>query len=498
MADSATQAADSMPWLSAYPAHVDWAAPIQVGPIQELLDRAVASYSGHRALDFLDKTYTYAEIGALSDRFAKGLQELGLARGERVGLFLPNTPYYVIAFFGILKAGGTVVNFNPLYAKREVKHQIEDSGIRFMVTLDLDMLYGTLFELMNDTPMERLIICPMRDVLPVGKKILFTVAKRKEVADIEDDERHVFFTEITANDGRYERRPCDPVEDIAVLQYTGGTTGIPKGAMLTHANIRANTEQCRLWFPNPEPGNERILCVLPFFHVFAMTTAMNLGLSVGAELIVLPRFDIKSVLKAIHQKKVTLFPAVPTIYTAINNFPQRNKYDLSSIRYCISGGAPLPVDVGRTFESLTGCKLVEGYGLSETAPVATINPLDGSARSGSIGLPVPGTRIEIVSVEDRETLMKQGERGEICVVGPQVMKGYFNMPAETAEVLRDGRLHTGDVGYMDEQGFTFIVDRMKDMIIAGGYNIYPRNVEEQIYTHEAVEEVVVAGIPRLS
>jgi long-chain acyl-CoA synthetase len=287
----------------------------------------------------------------------------------------------------------------------------------------------------------------------------------------------------------------DPKRDVAVLQYTGGTTGTPKAAMLTHHNLASNTRQCMAWFYDTEPGNERVLAVLPFFHVFAMTSVMNFGLAAGAEIVLLPRFELKTLLKAIHAVKPTIFAGVPTIFTAINNEPTVGRYDLSSIKCCISGGAPLPVEVKAAFEALTGCTLVEGYGLSEASPVAACNPFGADNKAGSNGLPRPGTVIEILALDGSGRVLPQGERGEICVSGPQVMAGYWNRPEETAETLRGGRLHTGDVGYLDSAGYVFLVDRIKDLILCSGYNVYPRNVEEAIYQHPAVFECCVVGVP---
>ncbi len=493
MADTAAGAAD-MPWIKAYPSNVDWHAPIGPKPLYEVLDDTVAKFGDHPCADFLGKRYTYGEIGDLVDRAATGLQSLGVGRDVRVGLFLPNTPYFVIFYYAVLKCGGTVVNFNPLYAEREIAHQIEDSGTNLMVTLDLKVLHDKMSRMLTDTRLNRLIMCPMADILPFPKNLLFTLFKRGEIARFPDNDRHIRFESVVANDGRLAPVRVS-ADDVAVLQYTGGTTGTPKGAMLTHGNLVANTEQCAMWFPAVDWGAERMLGVIPFFHVFAMTAVMNLSIRIGAEIIMLPRFELHTVLQTIDKKKPTIFPAVPTIYTAINAHPKRDKYDLTSIKACISGGAPLPVDVKQTFERVTGCKLVEGYGLSESSPVACCNPVEGVNKTGSIGLAVPGTTIEIISLEDRGKAMPQGERGEVCISGPQVMTGYWQKPEETADTLVDGRLHTGDVGYMDEDGYVFIVDRIKDLILAGGYNIYPRNVEEAIYLHPAVDECIVAGIP---
>lgn len=483
------------PWQRIYPGDIDWNTPLPVRPLHGLIDEAVAKFADRPCVDFLDRKYTYAEVGRLVDRAAAGLQELGVRKGDRIGLFLPNTPYFVIFYFAVLKAGGIVVNMNPLYAERELAKQIEDSETDIVVTLDLAALYDKMARMLHETRVRRLIVCRMQDVLPWPKNWLFPIVRRKDKARIPADGRHVPYARLIANEGRPKPVDIDPHEDVAVLQYTGGTTGVPKGAMLTHANLYANTVQSALWFPEVAHGHERMLGVLPLFHVFAMTGVMNLSLRVGAEMILLPRFELDQVMQTIHKKRPTLFPAVPTIYTAISNHKQADRYDLSSIKFCISGGAPLPVEVKTAFEKKTGCTLVEGYGLTESSPVATVNPLKGINKPGSIGIPMPGTVIEIVSLDDPSRVLGIGEKGEVCIRGPQVMKGYWNRPEETASALADGRLHTGDVGYLDEDGYTFIVDRIKDMILCGGYNVYPRNVEEAIYLHPAVTEVVVAGVP---
>ncbi|HYC06072.1 MAG TPA: long-chain fatty acid--CoA ligase [Azospirillaceae bacterium] len=482
-------------WEKSYPAGVDWHAAIPARPMPELFDEWVAKHAALPCIDFLDKKYSYREAGEITDRVARGLQRLGVTKGTTVGLLLPNTPYFVFGYYGILKAGGTVVNFNPLYAEKELVKQIEDSQVDIMFCLDVAAIYDKLAKMLGQTRLKKIVVCRMQDILPFPKNLLFPFVKAKDLGKIPADQHHVRFKDLTANDGRYDKVPVNPVEDVAVLQYTGGTTGVPKGAMLTHANLSANTAQIRMWFPEAREGQERMLGVLPLFHVFAMSGVMNFTLAIGGEMILLPRFELDQALATIDKKKPTLFPAVPTIYTAINNHKDREKYDLSSIRFCISGGAPLPVEVKHQFEKVTGCQLVEGYGLSESSPVATTNPLGGVNKAGSIGLPVPGTRIEIVSLDDLTTPVAQGERGEICIIGPQVMKGYWNKADETANVLKNGRLHTGDVGYMDPDGYIFIVDRIKDMILAGGYNVYPRNVEEAIYLHPAVAECIVLGVP---
>jgi long-chain acyl-CoA synthetase len=481
-------------WERNYPPGIDWRAEIPVKPLYALLDETVQAFPTARAMDFLGKKYSYREIDQLVSRVARGLQDLGVVKGTRVGLMLPNTPYYVVAYYGALKAGATVVNYNPLYAERELINQMENSGTEIMFTLDLAMLYQKVAVALPLTGVRKVVLCRMSEILPFPKSPLYRIAKRKERAAPPSDRRHVTFAKLIANDGRYKPVDIDPKTDIAVLQYTGGTTGVPKGAMLTHANLYGNAMQVSLWFPGIVRGGERLLGVLPFFHVFGMTAVMNTAIMTGSELIALPRFEIKSVLDAIDRKKPTLVAGVPTMFHAINTYKQLAKYDLSSIKFCISGGAPLPRPTQKTFEDKTGCRLVEGYGLTECAPVAACNPFVGEGKPGSVGLPLPGTFIEIVDRENPDRLLPIGEKGEVCIRGPQVMVGYWNRPDDNKRVLSGGRLHTGDVGYMDEDGYTYLVDRIKDLILVGGYNVYPRNVEEAIAMHPAVEEVCVIGV----
>ncbi|AFK57396.1 long-chain-fatty-acid--CoA ligase [Tistrella mobilis] len=482
-------------WLRKYPADVNWRKTISPAPLTSLMDHAVKTFADRPAVDFLGKILTFGEIGRMVGQAAKGLQQIGVKPGDRVGLFLPNTPYSIVYYYAALTIGATIVNFNPLYALREIEHQVNDSGTRVMVTLDLAVVYDKVHELLGKTCLERIIVCPMAGVLPFPKNLLFPLVKGKEIGKVEKSARIVQHKALMQNDGRYAPVQIDPETAVAVLQYTGGTTGLPKGAMLTHANLHANARQLEAWFPDARPGQERTMVVLPLFHVFAMTVCMNYSVLAGACMIMLPRFELDQVLETLAKKKPSLFPGVPTMYTAIAHHPKIRAFDLSSINYCLSGGAPLPLEVKQTFEKLTGCTLVEGYGLTETSPVTHCNPFNGISKEGSIGLPMPGTTIEIVDLEDGETVLPQGSRGEICIRGPQVMAGYWNKPEETAKTMAGGRLHTGDVGYLDEDGYAFIVDRIKDLIIAGGYNVYPRMVEEAVYLHDLVEECTVIGIP---
>jgi long-chain acyl-CoA synthetase len=482
------------PWEGRYPEGVAWDLDLAPRPLFSLLDDAVAAWANRPCLDFLGRKSSYKEIGQLVDRAAKGFQQLGVGPGVRVGLFLPNCPYYVICFFAVLKAGGTVVNYNPLYAEREIARQIENSRTSIMVILNIKGMYPKVARRLVDTDLEKIVVGSMGGLLPWRERTLFAVLRRKEIADVPTDDRHVRFKKLIANDGRYAPVEIDPTRDVAVLQYTGGTTGLPKGAMLTHAALYANTRQVSMWSTGCRPGAEKVVGALPLFHVFGMTGVMNVALAGGFEIILLPRFRLDQLLKVIAKERATVLLGVPTMYSAINGSKLLDQYDLSSLRYCISGGAPLPRAVQETFERLTGCTLVEGYGLTEAGPVCTINPF-GAARPGSIGLPLPGTLVEIAAIDHPDRRLPIGQRGEICISGPQVMAGYEGRPEETAEVLRGGRLHTGDVGYIDQDGYVYLIDRIKDLILSAGFNVYPRMVEEAILLHPAVAEATVCGVP---
>ena len=483
------------PWEASYPPSLDWRAPIEIKPVSAMLDEAVADFPDNACLDFMGKRYDYKTVGELVNKAAKGLQGAGVGPGDRVGLLLPNCPYYVIFHYAILRIGATAVNFNPLYAEREIARQILDSGARVMITLNLKTLYPKIADQVRDGALDKIVICRMRAILPFPSGLLFAFVNRKEIASIPSDDRHLSYDTLMDNDGEIDPPVIDPARDIAVLQYTGGTTGTPKGAMLTHANLYANAAQTGRWATSATRGEERFLAVLPLFHVFGMTAVMNNCLYCASEMVLLPRFNTSEILRVIDEKEPTVFCGVPTMFSSINGHPDLAEYDLSSLSLCISGGAPLPASVQETFETLTGCTLVEGYGLSEASPVCTVNPFDGVNKTGSVGLPLPGTLIEIADRKDPDRLLDIGEHGEICISGPQVMAGYRNRPEENIDAFRGGRLHTGDVGYIDEDGYLYIIDRIKDLILCGGFNVYPRMVEEAIYLHPAVEEAVVCGIP---
>jgi long-chain acyl-CoA synthetase len=464
-------------------------------PAYNLLDDAITRYGTKTAIDFEGKKYTYTALGKLVNKAAKGLQKIGVDKGVRVGLMLPNCPLFIISYFAILKAGGTVVNFNPLYSVRELQQQIEDSQTSIMITLNLKLLYSNVRMLLFSTTLEKLVIGKMEDMLPFAKGLFFKTIKKDTLAEIYPDIKVIFYSDIMKNDGLFTPPAIDPGHDCAILQYTGGTTGISKGAVLTHANITANAYQAGAWFTGLDEGGEIMLGALPLFHAFAMTGIMNLGLLKGACIILHPRFELAKILRSIEKDHVTLILGVPTMFTAMANAINDKPFTFSSVKLCVSGGAPLPLEVKERFEKASGCRLVEGYGLTEASPIATVNPLWEKAKANSSGIPLPGTMIEIRDIAPPHNLLNTKEVGEICVMGPQVMQGYWNNPAETAKVLKEGRLHTGDLGYLDEDGYLFIIDRLKEMIIASGYNIYPRHVEEMLYMHPAIAEAAVIGVP---
>ena len=447
------------------------------------------------AVEFMGARATYAQLRALADRAAKGFQQLGVGPGVHVGLYLPNTPHYLVAFFGVLKAGGTVVNYSPLDAAQVLAHKIEDSQTTILVTLDVPTLLPQMEALLGTAGFNTLVVGGMADL--AGFPTYSDLGERTAAAQ----EGRVAFRDLLANDGDYKRYPIgDPKEAIAVLQYTGGTTGLPKGAILTHGNLTAATSQymetTNIDPPVLTPGHERTLLVLPLFHIYALTSVMLLCVRLGAEMILHPRFELEAVVKDLAAKKVTIFMGVPTMFAGLLAYPGLGELDLTALKYTASGGAPLPLEVQERFQAVTGTPVNEGWGMTETSPSGTFTPMRGMRKAGSCGMPVPGVTIKFIDVTDPTKDVSLGERGEICIQGPNVMKGYWNKPEATAESMTaDGFLRTGDVGYMDDDGFVFIVDRIKDMLLCGGFNVYPRNIEEAIYAHPDVAEVCVIGIP---
>jgi long-chain acyl-CoA synthetase len=494
------------PWLSHYSPGVPAEISIPERSLPEMLDAAAQQYGPRDAIIYYGTRISFVQLHALVDRFAQALVRLGVRHGDRVALVLPNVPQLPIAFYGALKAGAVVVPTNPIYTPPELRHQLTDAGVRILVTLD--MLYPNLAAVRAETPVEQVILAGVADYFPSFLAMAYRLRQARESrhqAHVDwhavraDPTVHRFKDLLGAAHGRrgFEvfalPAPAAP-DDLALLQYTGGTTGVAKGAMLTHRNLVANALQAWAWSEQSANDHHLALLVAPCFHSYGLTVGMNLSLFNGCGVIMLPRFTAKDCLAAIKRYKPDMFPGVPTMYLAIAREAEQKRIKLSSIKVCISGAAPLPGEVQARFERLSGARLVEGYGLSEASPVTHCNPVFGDRRIGTIGLPVPSTEAAIL---DQETLqpLPPGEIGEIAVRGPQVMLGYWQRPDETAKVIRDGWLLTGDLGTMDEDGYFRVADRAKDLIIAGGYNIYPREVEEVLYQHPKVLEACVVGIP---
>lgn len=484
------------PWLQHYPNDIPHHINIDEKPLFYYLQQTAKEFPTKTAIHFLGKELSYTELYIQSLKLANYLQSIGLQKGDRVSIMLPNCPQAVIAYYGTILCGGIVVQTNPLYMERELEYQLKDSGSTYIITLDL--LYPRVSKMKALTNLKHIIVTGIKDYLPFPKNLLYPLVQKKEkqvVVKVEHQrDTHLFKKIMLTALPNVTIPDINPKEDIAILQYTGGTTGFPKGVMLTHENLVANTQMCTAWMYKCKKGEESVLGIIPFFHVYGMTAVMNLSIMQAFKMILLPKFDPTDTLKTIQKLKPTLFPGAPTIYISLLNHPELKEYDLSSIDGCISGSAALPVEIQEQFEEITGGRLVEGYGLSEASPVTHANFLWSNRKTGSIGVPWPSTDAMIISYESGGRA-EPNELGELLVKGPQVMKGYWNRIEETEAALRDGWLYTGDIGYMDEDGYFYIVDRKKDMIIASGYNIYPREIEEVLYEHDKVQEVVVAGIP---
>ena len=487
---------DALPWLRSYPPGISWDMAFPAETLPEMFDASVARFGPKTCMDFMGRRWSFAAMGALVDSAAAGFRRLGVTAGTRVGLCLPNSPFFVAAFFGALKAGAVVVNYSPLYVEEELAAQVADSGTEVMVTVDLDPLLPRVLALLDrpGSPLRHVVACQFSSALPMAKGLAFRVLRRRSVVPLpRGDGRVVPFKTLS---GHGEAPVCEAKpDDVALLQYTGGTTGVPKGVMLTHANLCANVRQVLAWNTVMREGEERVLAVLPFFHIFALTAVMNVAIARGSTLIALPRFDFEEVMAAIRRCRPTVIPGVPTLFKALLD-KGATAEDLASLRSCVSGGAPLPMQVKEDFEARSGCSVTEGYGLTEASPVCFSNPPGEGNRAGTIGLPIPGVRAEIRSLEDPSRVLPTGEKGELCVAGPHVMKGYWNRPEETAAVLgADGFLRTGDVGIMGADGYVTLVDRIKDLILVSGFNVYPRTIEEALYRHPDVAAVTVVGMP---
>jgi long-chain acyl-CoA synthetase len=497
---------DTHPWIRHYEQGVPTRIDVPDRPLTWLLDNTASHYPGNTAILYYGTKLTYAQLSSMANRFAIALQRLGIKKGDRVALALPNIPHYPIAFYGALRAGAVVVPTNPLYTEREMQHQIADSGAKVLVMLD--MYYPIVRAIRKETALEHVIVTSPSEFLPTVLQTLYPLSQHNAklpqppLTDKElnsDDTLHRMRDQLTAHTkGGIELFQL-PVpakgDDLAVLQYTGGTTGLSKGAMLTHRNLLANAMQTRMWTPKIREGKEITLCVAPFFHSYGLTVGMNLSVYAASTMVLLPRFKADDVVKTIRQYHPTMFPGIPTMYTAILREVGKHTDYLGSVKYCISGAAPLPARVQSDFEAVTNGKLVEGYGLSEAAPVTHCNPMTDECRNGTVGLPMPSVE-SIIRDPDTGAQCPPNEVGEILVKGPNIMRGYWNRDEETKAIFtEDGWMRTGDLGKMDEDGYFSIVERSKDLIIASGFNVYPREVEEVLYQHPAIEEAAVVGIP---
>ncbi len=491
------------PWFSHWPAGVPRTIEYPRVPVERLLRQAADSNPDSVATVFYGTRLTYRELDDLADRFAAHLRARGVQRGDRVGLMVPNCPAYVIAFFGIQRVGAIVVQTNSLYTPRELVKLYADAGATVVVCLDLFL--PKVLEAKSETPIGHVIVADVKDYLPAALAALYPIRRRSdlkksghwplEVPGVPWIETFRGALQTPAERGR-EPQAVDP-DDVAVLQYTGGTTGTPKGAMLTHRTLIANACQRASWVPGTQQGQERTLIAIPLFHIYGLMAGLMVSVRLAAAMLLVPDpRDLKHLLKVIDRERPTLFPAVPTLYVALMAHPRLRRVNMKGIQACLSGAAPLPLEVRRRWEALTGGRLVEGYGLTEASTVVCANPLakDGLVKEG-VGIPFPDTDVRIVDLETGSRDLPIGEAGELLVRGPQVMRGYWNQPEETAAALRDGWLHTGDIARMDEDGYLYIVERKKDLIIASGFNVYPREVEEVLYLHPAVQEAAAIGVP---
>lgn len=497
MATTAAEGA-ARPWIQHYPEGIAWDAPIDLTPVHEQVLATCARTPNADALDFLGKKTRFGELARLINAFAGALQsEFGVKKGTRVALLLPNTPFYVIAYYAVLRIGGIVVNCNPLYTVKELSHIVGNSGAELMVTLDLKLTFDKAEALVEAGHIKQLIICHFPDALPGVKKLLYRLAKSKDLSKVDQSGiagKVIHFDKLVSRNLVPAPVTIDATKDVAVQQYTGGTTGLPKGAMLSHANIAANLSQIDAWGCGLFYPPSRVVAVLPFFHIFSMTVCMNVPLSVGSQVVMLPRFEMKAFLSLMTRTGANILPAVPTLVQALSKAGDKAKPHLVSVEVTISGGAPLSDEVRHNWSKVSSSLLAEGYGLTEASPVVCCAALRVPSKPLSIGQPLPATDIRFVDVESG-SVVPLGERGELQVKGPQVMLGYYNNPEATKDAFMDGWLRTGDIGLIDQDGYVFLVDRIKDLIICSGFNVYPRNIEEAMMHHPAVEEVNVIGVP---
>jgi long-chain acyl-CoA synthetase len=484
-------------WTRHYDEGVPRDPSFRADTVVEFLESSARRWAQRPALTLKGKTLTYGCLAEQVERFAAGLAGLGVEKDMRVALWMPNIPQMVIAYFATLRLGAQVVNTNPLYVERELEHQFNDADVRVVVTLDFLWWYR-LRGMLDRTRVEHVVVTSIPEYLPFPLKLLAPLKLRKtrQYVKVPREPKVVPFGRLVRESRATPPRVAIRPDDVALLQYTGGTTGVSKGAMLTHGNIAVNAQQCAAWFTQIEAGQEVFLACLPYFHVFGMTVSMLFPILVGAHIVLAPNpRDTADLVGSIRKHRVTVFPAIPALYGAINDHPRIDRLDISSIKGCFSGSAPLPIDMLERFERLTGGKITEGFGLTESSPVTHANPLLGLRKPGTVGVPLPGTDAKVVDLETGRRELSAGKEGELVIRGPQVMAGYWNRPEETAETLRDGWLYTGDLARMDADGYTTIVGRKKDLILVSGYNVYPDEVDDVLHAHPAVLEAATIGVP---
>ena len=483
------------PWIDHYPDGIAWDVELNLKPVHEQVLAACAKAPDALALDFLGGRTTFGQLAGAIRAFAGALQaKYGVTKGKRVALLLPNTPFYVVAYYGVLLAGGTVVNCNPLYTVHELTHITSNADAEVLVTLDLKQIYDKAEALLAAGRIKQIIVCHFPNALPMLKRVLYSIAKRRDLSNIPDSPNVDWYHQLIARNDVPQPVTVDPLRDVAVQQYTGGTTGLPKGAMLSHANIAANMSQIDVWGCGLFYPPSKVVAILPFFHIFAMTVCMNVPLCNGTPVVMMPRFEMKGFLDLLKRNRPNVLPAVPTLIGALSKLSPEEAKLLDCIDVVVSGGAALPSEARTQFAKVSKALLAEGYGLTEASPVVCCAALRVPSKPMSIGLPVPDTDIRFVDIETQQPA-KLGERGELQVKGPQVMLGYYQNEEATRDVFMDGWLRTGDVGYMDSDGYVFLVDRIKDLIISSGFNIYPRTIEEALLASPAVDEANVIGVP---
>lgn len=481
-------------WQERYRHPERWGQDYAPLSLPDMFERTADRVPDSPLIDFMGHKYSYGGTRDAVRRVAAGLASLGIGKGDRVGLYLPNVPHYVAAYYGALRIGATLVNFSPLYSLEELEAQVADSGTRILFTVSATALLPNALALLERSGVERLVVGSVAGALPPAKSVLYRLFRRRDIAARPEDPRILRFSRLIDNDGDAPSVEIDAEADVALLQYTGGTTGTPKGAMLTHQNLTANARQVAGVDPWRD-GNDRIVGVLPLFHIFANTCILNRTVAVGGEMVLLPRFDAGQVLSAVARTRATALPGVPTMYQALLDHPKIGAADLSSLRVCISGGAPMAAELKARFEERAGARIAEGYGLTESSGVVSVNPYEGLNKTGSVGQPIPGTTITLLDKEDPSRPAPAGEPGEIAFSGPQVMKGYWRRPDADQEMFAGGYLRTGDIGTIDEDGYLKIVDRIKDMINVSGFKVFPSQVEAVLYRHPAVKEALVIAVP---